>query len=128
MPIKFISSLINYTITIFDSFVKFMIDNNLVSLFMAAIIGLALSNLISSLKTNIIDYYLNKLFKTSNNNLINFGTSILQFLLIVMLLYFLYNHFLKKIHERYVVGHNFNDRLWKENILLELKNINTKMK
>ncbi len=129
MPINFISNIINYSVSIFNSFVKFMVDNNLVSLFMAAIIGLALSNLISSLRVNIIDYYLNKLFKTSNNNLINFGTSVLQFLLIVIILYFLHNHFLKKINEKYTSsGPRFNDTLWKENILLELKDINAKMK
>ncbi len=127
MPINFINDLIKSVVSIFDSFVKFMIDNNLVSLFMAAIIGLALGNLIGSLKTNIIDYYLNKLFKTTNNNLINFGTSILQFLLIVIVLYFLYNHFLKKIHERYTIGPRFNDIKWKENMLLELKNISSRI-
>jgi large-conductance mechanosensitive channel len=128
MLFKFINNIINYSVSIFDSFVKFMVDNNLVSLFMAAIIGLALSNLINSLRINILDYYLNKLFKTTDNNLINFGTSVLQFLLIVIMLYFLHNHFLKKINEKYVSHEpHFNDTLWKENILLQLKNINSKM-
>ena len=101
MIFKFFGTLFSYVTNIFNSFVKFMIDNNLVNLFMAAIIGLALSNLIGSIKVNLLDYYINKLFKTTNNNLINLATSFLQFILIVLILYFLYNHFLKKISERF---------------------------
>ncbi len=129
MPIFIIDNIINYTSSIFNSFVSFIVENNLISLFMAALFAYALNGLINSLKTNIIEYYLNKLFKTSNNNLINLFISFLQFLLIITIIYFFYTYVLRKIADKYKNNKSkFNDNLWKENILLELKDINNKIK
>ena len=90
----FINNLIKYGSNIFEDFIKFIIANRLLGLFMAAIIGIAITTLASSFKVNIVDYYLNKLFKTTNNNLINLFTSLTQSILIIVILYFIYNNFI----------------------------------
>ena len=76
----------NIPTEVWDDFKNFIIDNNLTSLLMIALFGIGITYLLNSLKTNIIEYYFNKLFKTSNNNLITFLTSLIQFLIIVLIL------------------------------------------
>jgi hypothetical protein len=124
---NFINNIIKYLNNVFSDFFKFMVENNLVNLFVVGIIGIALSFLIGSLKVNIFDYYLNKLFKTTNNNIINFVTSFCQFLLIIIFLYFIYNTFLKNISRTYVIN-KFDEIEWKNNLLNEIRNINSKIK
>ena len=124
---NFINNIIKYFSNVFSEFFKFMIENNLLNLLIVGIIGIALSYLINSLKINIIDYYLNKIFKTTDNNLISFATSFFQFILIILFLYFIYHTFLKRINEAYMVN-KFDDIEWKNNLLNEIRNINSKMK
>ncbi len=123
---KFFSNFTKYISDMFTNFVDFIVENNLLGLFMIGIIGIALSQLISSLKVNIFDYYLNKLFKTSNNNLINIFTSFLQFLIIIIILYFIYKNFIKPVSERFNQN-RFDEVGWKNNMLLELRTINNKI-
>jgi large-conductance mechanosensitive channel len=123
----FINNLIKYAFDIFEDFIKFIIANRLLGLFMAAIIGIAITTLASSFKVNIVDYYLNKLFRTTNNNLINLFTSLVQSILIVILLYFIYNSFIKPIEHRYTIR-TFNDIEWKNNLLSEIREIKNHMK
>ena len=125
--IGFINNLIKYGSNIFEEFIKFIISNKLLGLFMAAIIGIAITTLASSFKVNVIDYYLNKLFKTTNNNLINFLTSFAQSVIIIIILYFIYNNFIKPIEYRYRVA-TFNDIEWKNDLLTEIKDIKNHMK
>ena len=122
-----INNLIKNGTYIFNDFLKFMVENKLLSLFMVSFCALAISQLLSSLKINIIDYYLNKLFKTSSNNLINFFTSFSQFILIIIFLYFIYNNLIKPIEYKYIIN-KFDDISWKKNLLSELKDISTKLK
>lgn len=124
--IIFFNNLIKNSYNIFEDFLRFIVENKLTSLLLVGIIGLAISGLISSIKINIIDYYLNKLFRTTNNNLINLFTSFAQFIIIIIFIYFLYNNFLKKIDYKYVVT-SFNEIDWKNNLLNEIRNINSKM-
>jgi hypothetical protein len=124
---KIFTNFFAYISDMFTHFVDFIIENNLLGLFIVGLIGLALSQLLSSLKINLFDYYLNKLFKTSNNNLINILSSFLQFLIIILLLYFIYRSFIKPISERFKEP-KFDEIGWKNNLLIELKNINDKMK
>ena len=124
---KIFSNFLTYISDMFTHFVDFIIENNLLGLFMIGIIGIALTQLISSLKLNIFDYYLNKLFKTSNNNLINIFTSFLQFLVIIIFMYIIYRSFIKPISERFRAP-RFDEIQWKNNLLIELRSINNKMK
>ncbi len=121
---KFIENIWKYIGLLFNDFINFIIENRLTSLLIVAILGLAISNLISSLKTNIIEYYLNKLFKTSNNNLIMFSTSILQFIIIIIILYIIYKFIFKQIEQFNYQKMKFNEIEWKNNILTELKTLN----
>jgi hypothetical protein len=123
----FINNLIKYGSNIFEDFIKFIIANRLLGLFMAAIIGIAITTLASSFKVNIVDYYLNKLFKTTNNNLINLFTSLTQSILIIVILYFIYNNFIKPIEIKYTVS-TFNEIEWKNNLLTEIIEIKNHMK
>jgi large-conductance mechanosensitive channel len=118
---------IKYFNNILNEFFKFIIENNLLSLLIVGIIGLAVSTLITSLKTNIIDYYLNKFFKTTNNNIIKFVTSFIQFILIILFLFFIYNVFIKKMIHKYTIN-KFDDVAWKNNLLNEIRDINSKLK
>jgi hypothetical protein len=124
---KFITNFFAYISDMFTNFVDFIVENNLLGLFMIGIIGIALTQLITSLKINIFDYYLNKLFKTSNNNLINIFSSFLQFFVIIIFMYFMYKSFIKPISERFRAP-KFDEIEWKNNLLIELKSINNKMK
>ena len=125
--LTFINNLIKYSSTIFEDFLKFIIENKLSGLFIVAFFGLAVSSLISSIKTNIIDYYLNKLFKTSNNNLINLFTSLIQTILIIIILYFIYNNLFKPLEKKYIIN-KFDDIAWKNDLLTELRTIRNQMK
>ncbi len=124
--IIFFNNLIKYCYNVFEDFIKFIIENKLLGLFMASFIGLAATNIVSSFKVNIIDYYLNKLFKTTNNNLINLFTTILQSILIILLLYFIYNNFIKHINYKYSIS-TFDDISWKNNLLNEIRDIKNHM-
>jgi large-conductance mechanosensitive channel len=121
-----VKNVYNYVSDMFTQFIDFIIENNLIGLFMIGVIGIALSQLISSIKINVFDYYLNKLFKTSNNNLINIFTSFLQFLIIIMILYFIYKNLIKPLNEKFQ-SNKFNEIGWKNDLLIELKSINNKI-
>jgi hypothetical protein len=123
----FINNLIKYSNKMFTDFLQFIVENNLIGLFMASFLLLAVSQILSSIKINLIDYYLNKLFKTSDNNLIKLVTSFFQFILILIFLYFIYNYLIKPIQYRYIKRNTFDDVSWKKNLILELKEINTKL-
>ncbi len=124
-----ITEVSNYSIFIFNDFMNFIIDNKLTSLLIVAFLGLGISSLINSFKTNVLEYYLNKFFKTSNNNLINFATSFLQFFIIIIFLYFIYRHILKKITERFTKqGPIVDNTKWQKDVLIELKKISEQMK
>ncbi len=125
--IPFINKLLKYGYNVFDDFLKFIVENKLLSFFMAAIITLAITNLISSFKVNIIDYYLNKIFKTTNNNLINLFTTFMQSVVIIIFLYFIYNNFIKKLINKYEIN-KFNEIEWKNNLLNEIRDIKTHIK
>jgi large-conductance mechanosensitive channel len=125
--IPFINKLLKYGYNVFDDFLKFIVENKLLSFFMAAIITLAITNLISSFKVNIIDYYLNKIFKTTNNNLINLFTTFMQSGIIIIFLYFVYNNFIKKLINKYEIN-KFNEIEWKNSLLNEIRDIKTNIK
>lgn len=119
---KIIADIIKFFNMTIDEFMNFIIINNLTSIFFIGIISISIAGLISSLKINILDYYLNKLFKTNNNNLISFVTSILYFFIIIIFLFIIYKLFIKNVFNK--KQSNFNEVEWKNNMLLELKNIN----
>lgn len=120
-------NIIKSSLDIFEDFIKFIIANKLLGLFMAAIITIAITTFASSFKVNIVDYYLNKLFKTTNNNLINLFTSFLQSVLIIIFLYFIYNNFIKPVEIKYT-SNTFNDIAWKNDLLTEIRNIKASIK
>jgi hypothetical protein len=125
--LTFINNLIKSSSIMFEEFLKFIVENKLSGLFIVAFSGLAISSLISSIKINIIDYYLNKLFKTTNNNLINVVTSLIQTILIIIILYFIYNNLFKPLDKKYIIS-KFDDIAWKNDLLTELKTIRNQMK
>jgi large-conductance mechanosensitive channel len=118
----FINNLIKYSYKTFEDFLKFIVENKLTTLFMAAIIGLVITTFVTSLRINLIDYYLNKFFKTTNNNLINLFTSFIQSVLIIIFLYFIYIHFIKNLEKRYYYN-KFDEIAWKNNLLNEIRDI-----
>lgn len=123
----FITNIISSVSDITKQFIDFIIENNLFSLFMVGIIGIAISQLLTAIKTNLLEYYLNKLFKTSDNNLINIFTSFLQFLIIIIFIYFIYKYLIKPVSNKYNAS-KFNDVAWKKDLLAELKLIRNQMK
>ncbi len=124
--LTFLKNIADYSSEIFTNFINFIIQNNLLSLFIVGVIGIALSQLISSIKTNIFDYYLNKIFKTSNNNLINLITSFLQFLIIIIFLFFIFKNIIKPINDRFQ-QYKFDEIGWKNNLLNEIKDIKSQL-
>ncbi len=125
--LKIITDIWNNLGNLFNDFINFIIENRLTSLLIVAILGLAISSLVSSFKTNIIEYYLNKLFRTTNNNLIMFITSIIQFIIIVIILYVVYKFLFAKIEKFKQTKEHFNEIEWKNNVLTELKTLNSNM-
>ena len=88
---------------LFNNLGQFVIDNNVLSLIIAATIGFAFSNVIKSFKINIIDYHIISFFhlNNSNSNIIIFITSILEFLFILLIIYNIYKYFFIKIINKY---------------------------
>jgi large-conductance mechanosensitive channel len=117
----------NIPTEVWDDFKNFIIDNNLTSLLMIALFGIGITYLLNSLKTNIIEYYFNKLFKTSNNNLITFLTSLIQFIIIILILYLIYRIAFRKMIKNKTETLN-TDLEWKNSVLKQLTEINSKMK
>ncbi len=118
----FMNNLIIYCYDVFEDFLRFIVENKLLSLFMAGIIGLAVANLVTSVRLNLIDYYLNKLFKTTNNNLINLFTTFIQSVIIIIVLYFIYRNFIRHIDRKYTLA-KFDEISWKNSLLNEIRDI-----
>ena len=110
-----------------DNIGQFTVENNIFSFFIGTIIGFTASNIIKSFKTNILDYYLFKVFNAPNNNLIIFGTSILEALFILFILYLIYDNLFKKIINKYKIQQENQTKINIE-ILDTLKQINSKTK
>ena len=110
-----------------DNILRFIAENGILTFFLGTVIGFAASNVIKSFKTNIIDYYLIKLFNvnTNNSNLIVFSTSLLEFIIIIYLLYLLYTKVFKNIFDKTSTNKQ-NEQIWKDKILANLIQLNEK--
>jgi large-conductance mechanosensitive channel len=112
--------------TVFNNLAKFMVQNNVFSFFAGTVIGFASSNVIKSFKTNMVDFYLFKLFKLPDNNIIIFITSIFEFIFIIYILYIVYKNVFKTLIDKYQQKNELEQQ-WKDDLLLNIKNINNKL-
>ena len=113
--------------------VQFIYDQRVLGIFAGAYIGLASSNMISALKTNILDNYVFAYLKKINPNII-FGqpnilyllTSIIEFLVMVFLLYLLLRGIIPYIHKQNEKEAS-SEKQYKDTLLATLNNINNKL-
>jgi large-conductance mechanosensitive channel len=74
---------------IINEFINFAYTNKILTFFIGSFMGLSTSNLILSFRKNILDYILTKLFNLGTINTLFFLTSIIEFSLMLTLLYFI---------------------------------------
>lgn len=74
---------------IINEFINFAYTNKILTFFIGSFMGLSTSNLILSFRKNILDYILTKLFNLGTVNTLFFLTSIIEFCLMLTLLYFI---------------------------------------
>ncbi len=113
--------------------VQFIYDQKVLGIFAGAYIGLASSNMISSLKTNILDSYVFAYLKRIKPNVL-FGqpnilyllTSIIEFLVMVLLLYLLLRGVIPYIHKQDTIEAE-NKKKYDDTLIATLNNINNKL-
>ncbi len=74
---------------IFNEFINFAYTNKILTFFIGSFMGLSTANLILSFRKNILDYILTKLFNLGTVNSLFFLTSIIEFALMLTVLYFI---------------------------------------
>ena len=71
---------------ILDNFIDFMYEQNMVGFFIGTFAGIVSTNLILSFKQNILDNILTKIFKLGHLSSFFFITSIIEFILMLVIL------------------------------------------
>lgn len=72
-----------------NDFGSFIYEQKIIGFLIGTFAGLASSNLIASFKKNVLDYILTKIFKLGNLNSLFFITSIIEYSLMLSILYFI---------------------------------------
>ena len=72
-----------------DEFTDFIYEQKIMGFFIGTFTGIASSNLITSFKKNVLDYILTKIFNLGNTHSLFFITSIVEFILMLVALYFI---------------------------------------
>lgn len=77
-----------FYIDIVNEVIDFIYEQKIMGFFIGTFAGIASSNLIMSFKKNILDYILTKIFHLDSLNSLFFITSIIEYILMLLALYF----------------------------------------
>lgn len=105
-----------------DKFITFIYEQNIIGFFMGTFAGIASTNLILSFKQNILDNILTKIFKLGNLSSLFFITSIIEFILMLVILYFIISLIKPYFDTKKLQNTNYQNELLKT-----LEKINTKL-
>ncbi len=111
---------------IFSVFSKFMIQSGAFSFIIGTTIGFGATNIVKSLKTDLLDNYIFSAFNLKGNNLINFLSTIIELIILVYILYLIYNYLFPDIY-KLSVQKSEDEKKWRNGILTALNDINTKL-
>ncbi len=111
---------------IMSVFSKFMIQSGSFSFIIGTTIGFGATNIVKAFKTQILDNYVFKSFNLKDNGLINFTSTIMEFIILVYMLYLLYNYLFPDIY-KLSVQKSEDEKQWKNGVLTALNDINKKL-
>jgi len=111
---------------LFTEFTDFMYEQKIMGFFIGTFTGIASSNLITSFKKNVLDYILTRLFNLGNSNSLFFITSIIEFILMLIVLYFIVK-LVKPYFDKKNIQKKEEDVLYQVKLLDTLNNINQKL-
>lgn len=116
----------NFIKTVVNDFSSFIYEQKIMGFFIGTFIGIASSNLITSFKKNVLDYILTKMFNLSNLNSLFFITSIIEYTLMLISLYFIIKLIKPYFDKRDAATKNTDD-IYQSRLLATLDNINNKL-
>jgi hypothetical protein len=111
---------------IFSVFSKFMIQSGAFSFIIGTTVGFGATNIVKSFKTEILDNYLFSKLNLKNNSIVNFLSTIIELIILVYVLFLLYNYLFPDIY-KLSVQKSDEEKKWKNNVLTALNDINNKM-
>jgi hypothetical protein len=111
---------------ILSVFPKFMIQSGAFSFIIGTTVGFGATNIVKSFKTEILDNYVLKTINLKNSGIINFLSSIAELIILVYILYLIYNYLFPDIY-KLSVQKSEEEKKWKNSVLTALNDINNKM-
>jgi hypothetical protein len=113
-------------LNILSVFPKFMIQSGAFSFIIGTTIGFGATNIIKSLKTDVLDTYVFNKFNLKDYKLINFFSTIIELVILVYILYLIYNYMFPDIY-KLSVQKSEDEKKWKKEIITVLNDINNKL-
>ncbi len=114
-------------LNIYSVFSKFMVQSGAFSFIIGTTIGFGGTNIVKSLKTDILDNYVFNKFNLKNHGIINFLATIIELIILVYILYLIYNYLFPDIY-RISVQKAEEEKKWRNGVINALNEINNKMK
>ncbi len=111
---------------IFSVFSKFMIQSGAFSFIIGTTVGYGATNIVKSFKTEILDDYVFKRLNLKNNSIVNFLSTIIELIILVYVLFLLYNYLFPDIYKISIQKAD-EEKKWKKDVLTALSDINNKM-
>jgi large-conductance mechanosensitive channel len=118
-----INKLVN---TFVNDFGGFIYEQKIIGYFVGTFAGIASATFITSFKKNVLDYILTKIFNLGTLNSLFFITSILEYILMLIALYFIIKLIKPYFDKRDAEIKNTNDT-YQTKLLATLENINNKL-
>ena len=111
---------------IFSVFSKFMIQSGAFSFIIGTTVGFGATNIVKSFKKEILDNYVFNKLNLKDNSIVNFLSTIIELIILVYVLFLLYNYLFPDIY-KIAVQKSDEEKKWKNNVLTALNDINNKM-
>jgi len=109
----------NFIKTFAKDFSGFIYEQKIIGFFIGTFAGIASANFITSFKKNVLDYILTKIFNLGNLNSLFFITSVIEYILMLTVLYFIIKLIKPYFDKR--------DDTYQSRLLITLDSINKKL-
>jgi large-conductance mechanosensitive channel len=107
-------------------FVDFIYEQKIIGFFIGTFAGIASASFVTSFKKNILDYILTKLFNLGSLNSLFFITSIIEYALMLIALYFIIK-LIKPYFDKRDAENKSASTTYETRLLTTLDNINIKL-
>lgn len=105
---------------------EYIVEQGVIGVTIGSILGFSLNNLTTSFKNNILSPYLLSFIKKQDSGPINFASSIIEFLIILLFIYLMYEFFIFKVFKNEMTKikkEQTNEKRWERNMLHNIQSI-----